>query len=397
MKYVFFVPDGAADYPVHELDGKTPLEYAETPNLDFLAREGRGGLVQTIPEGMGSGSDIATLSLMGYDPREYYTGRGPLEAAYRGIRLRPGELAFRCNLVTESDGLLVDYSAGHISTEEATVLIETLDRELGGSFARFYPGVSYRHLLILLEGGSDKTVCRPPHDVLDKPMNEVLPSGEGAGILVDLMEKAKPILAAHEINRGRIADGKNPANMIWPWGQGTAPRLIPFKERFGLSGAVISAVDVIKGIGYYMGLRVIEVPGATGYFDTDYEAKARFALKALEDTDFVFIHAEAPDEAGHEGLAAEKVKALENFDARLVAPVLEGLGKYGDYRIIVSPDHETPLEKRTHTRGPVPFVLYETGGESDGMAAYSEREASSNGSMRVTQGHDLIHMLLKKS
>lgn len=394
MKYVFFVPDGAADFPLDELGGKTPLEAANTPNFDFIAREGRGGLVQTIPEGMGSGSDIATLSLMGYDPREYYTGRGPLEAAYRGIRLRPGEFAYRCNLVTEQDGLLKDYSAGHITSEEATVLIETLDRELGNNFIRFYPGVSYRHLLILTEGGSDATVCHPPHDVLDQPVIDVMPSGEGSYLLNDLIERSRKVLDSHSINISRRMTGKNAANLIWPWGQGGAPRLTTFKERFGLSGAVISAVDVIKGIGFYMGLNILEVPGATGYFDTDYEAKASFALEALKENDFVFIHVEAPDEAGHEGLVDEKVKALENFDRRLAGPVLEGLKAFGDYRVIVSPDHETPLAERTHTSGPVPFALYGSGEEADGMTAFNERNARDYGSLRIDKGSDLIHLLL---
>lgn len=394
MKYVFFVPDGAADFPLDALGGKTPLEAAKTPNMDFIAREGRGGLVQTIPEGMGSGSDIATLSLMGYDPKEYYTGRGPLEAAYRGIRLRPGEFAYRCNLVTEQGGLLKDYSAGHITTEEATVLIETLDRELGNNFVRFYPGVSYRHLLILTEGGSNETVCQPPHDALDRPVVDVMPSGEASYLLNDLIERSRKVLADHSINISRRMTGKNPANLIWPWGQGGAPRLTTFKERFGLSGAVISAVDVIKGIGFYMGLNILEVPGATGYFDTDYEAKARFALEALKENDFVFIHAEAPDEAGHEGLVEEKVQALENFDRRLVAPVLEGLKEFGDFRVIVSPDHETPLAQRTHTSGPVPFAIYATGGEADTMTAFNERNARDYGSLKVDKGSDLIHLLL---
>ena len=394
MKYVFFVPDGAADFPVDSLGGKTPLEAADTPNMDYIAREGRGGLVQTIPEGMGSGSDIATLSLMGYDPRKYYTGRGPLEAAYRGIRLRPGEFAYRCNLVTEQDGMLFDYSAGHITTEEATVLIETLDRELGNNFIRFYPGVSYRHLLILTEGGSNETVCHPPHDVLERQLYDVMPTGEGSNLLCDLIERSRAVLENHSINEGRRAAGKHPANLIWPWGQGGAPRLTTFKERFGLSGAVISAVDVIKGIGFYMGLKILEVPGATGYFDTNYEEKARFALEALKDHDFVFVHAEAPDEAGHEGLVDEKVQALENFDRRLVAPVLDGLKAFGDFRVIVSPDHETPLAERTHTSGPVPFAMYSTGGAADSMTAFNERNARDYGSLKLDKGSDLIHLLL---
>lgn len=394
MKYVFFVPDGAADYPCDALGGQTPLEYAATPNMDFMAREGRGGTVQTIPAGMGSGSDIATLSLMGYDPLEYYTGRGPLEAAYRGIRLRPGEFAYRCNLVTEADGRLIDYSAGHITTPEARDLIASLDKALGTPTVSFSPGVSYRHLLILKEGGSDKTVCRPPHDVLDEPVGAVLPTGEGSEILLALIEGSRGILADHPINLARQAEGKNPANLIWPWGQGGAPRLTTFKERFGLTGSVISAVDVIKGIGFYMGLNILEVAGATGYFDTDYEAKARAAQEALRDGDFVFVHVEAPDEAGHEGLVEEKVRALENFDAKIVGPVLGALAETGNYRALVSPDHETSLALRTHGSGPVPFALYATDGTADGMTAFTEKNARAYGSLNIAKGHDLIHLLL---
>lgn len=396
MKYVFLVPDGAADYPVEELGGLTPLEAADTPNLDRLAREGRGGTVQTIPNGMGSGSDIATLSLMGYDPREFYTGRGPLEAAYRGIRLAPGEFAYRCNLITERDGLVKDYSAGHITSEDATVLIENLDAALGSDSIRFFPGVSYRHLLILKEGGSKETICRPPHDVMDHPVSDVLPSGPGADLLLDLIARSRPILAEHSINKGRLERGKNPANLIWPWGQGNAPVLQTFIDRFGITGAVISAVDVIKGLGYYLGLEILEVPGATGYFDTDYEGKALFAVKALEDKDFVFVHVEATDEAGHEGLAEEKVAALENFDKRLLAPILKGLEPYGEYRVMVSPDHETPVALRTHTRGPVPFLIYEAGGKSDGLSAFNESSARTEGSLTLANGYELINLLFGK-
>ncbi len=394
MKYVFFVPDGAADYPCDELGGQTPLEYAATPNMDFMAREGRGGTVQTIPPGMGSGSDIATLSLMGYDPREYYTGRGPLEAAYRGIRLRPGEYAYRCNLITETEGQLTDYSAGHITTPEAQDLIASLDKALGSPTISFSPGVSYRHLLILKEGGSDATVCRPPHDVLDRPTEDVLPSGEGADILLDLIDRSRGILANHPVNVARLAEGMHPANLIWPWGQGGAPRLTTFKERFGLTGSVISAVDVIKGIGFYMGLKIIEVAGATGYFDTDYAGKARAAIAALREGDFVFVHVEAPDEAGHEGLIEEKVKALTDFDAKIVGPVLDELKKMGSYRALVSPDHETPLSLRTHGSGPVPFALYATDAKADDMTAFSEKNARAYGSLQLDKGHDLIHLLL---
>ncbi len=395
MKYVFLDPDGAADFPVDELGGLTPLEAADTPNLDRLAREGRGGTVQTIPAGMGAGSDIATLSLMGYDPREYYTGRGPLEAAYRGIRLKPGEFAYRCNLITERDGLVKDYSAGHITSEDATVLIETIDQALGNESVRFFPGVSYRHLLILKDGGNKETVCRPPHDVMDKPVDKVLPSGPGSELLVDLIAKSRPILAGHAINKGRLERGKNPANLIWPWGQGTAPTLQTFQDRFGVTGAVISAVDVIKGLGYYLGLEILEVPGATGYFDTDYAGKAAFAIKALEDKDFVFVHLEATDEAGHEGLAEEKVVALENFDRLLVAPILAGLEKFDKYRVLVSPDHETPVAVRTHTRGPVPFLIYEAGRPADGLSAFNESSARTEGSLKLTNGYELINLLFE--
>lgn len=394
MKYVFLVPDGAADLPVDELDGLTPLEAADTPNLDGLARKGRGGTVVTIPDGMGAGSDIATLSLMGYDPREYYTGRGPLEAAYRGIKLKPGEFAYRCNLITERDGMIKDYSAGHISTEDATVLIESLEKELGNEHVRFYPGVSYRNLLILRDGGTKETICHPPHDVLDQVVGEVLPSGSGAEILLDLIARSRPILEDHPINIARLNRGKNPANLIWPWGQGGAPKLATFKERFGITGAVISAVDVIKGLGYYLGLEIIELPTATGYFDTDYEGKAAAALRVLEDKDFVFVHVEATDEAGHEGLVDEKIVALENFDKRLVGPILEGLKKFDNYRVLVSPDHETPVAIRTHTRGPVPFIFYETGGPVDGLSAFNEASARAEGSLKLANGYELINLLL---
>lgn len=392
MKYVMLVPDGAADYPVEELGGKTPLQVANTPNMDSMARKGLLGLVKTIPEGMGAGSDVASLSLLGYDPAKYYTGRGPLEAAYRGIRLGRDDIAFRCNLITVEAGKLKDYSSGHITSEEAAVLIKAVDEALGTEKIQFSPGVSYRHLMVARDGLAIEARCAPPHDVIGEPLDKNMPQGEGADFLRKLMEESVPVLDNHPINQKRIAQGKNPANMIWLWGQGKAPQLPTFKERFNLTGAVISAVDVIKGIGYYAGLRILEVEGATGYFDTNYEGKAEKALEALRQDDFVFVHVEATDEAGHEGDIKAKVKALEDFDKRLVGPVIEGL-KGDDFRILVSPDHATPLSVRTHVTEPVPFAIYSSSDQGNQARSFDEVSAVS-GSVSLDEGFKLINLLI---
>jgi len=385
MKYVILIGDGMADNPMDELDGKTPLEFAHTPNLDALAGTGKFGLFATVPPLYPPGSDVANLSVLGYDPKKYYTGRAPLEAASIGVDLKEGDIAFRCNLVTlvEKDGSVVmdDYSAGHISTEEATVLIKTLDRVLAGKGVRLYPGTSYRHLMVWENGPAGKLKCTPPHDISDKKIDKYLPEGDGAEKLLELIELSQEVLLGADVNKDRVAAGKKPASSIWLWGQGTAPRMPTMKERFGVEGAMISAVDLMKGIGKYAGLEVLKVPGATGYIDTNYDGKVQFALEALKSKDFVVVHVEAPDEAGHQGNLEHKVQAIEDFDMKVVGPMIEGLEKLGEYRVMVLPDHPTPLALKTHTSDPVPFAICTgaTLASARGSAKFSEKEAGESG------------------
>jgi len=306
MKYVVIVGDGMADFPISELNNKTPLEIARTPHFDTIAKIGCGGLARNVPKGMDPASDVANLSILGYDPKECYSGRGPLEAIDMGIELQPNQVAFRCNFVTISDGMMADYSAGHISNEEGTVLIDLLNKELGADSVQFYQGMNYRNIVVIdeakLEDGSGTLHCVPPHDITGKPINANIPRGKGSEFLIGLMEKAANILGTCEINKVRIDHGENPANMIWLWGYGKTPQMVSFQERFGVRGAVISAVKLLKGIGKALKMDVIDVPGATGYYDTNYKGKAEHCLKALsEGCDYVFVHIEAPDEAGHNG------------------------------------------------------------------------------------------------
>lgn len=400
MKYVVLLGDGMADEPMAELGGKTPLQCAHTPFMDRLAREGQVGLAQTIPEGFPPGSDVANLSVFGYDPASCYSGRSPLEAASMGVSLNAEDVSFRLNLVTlgENDGqqIMEDFSAGHISTEEARDIVLTLQRELGTEQFQFYPGVSYRHLLVW-RGGIDSMNFTPPHDITGQPVEGQLPRGEGAEILLELMEQARGILASHPVNERRRSEGKRPANAMWLWGQGRAPHMQTLQERFGLSGAVISAVDLIKGIGIYAGLDVIDVPGATGYLDTNYLGKAEFALEALKTRDYVYVHVEAPDEASHGGLVQEKIQAIESFDKLVVGTIVEGMQSMGDFRLLVAPDHPTPLRLMTHTDQPVPFILYGSEGEF-GMAkpvsAYDEEAATGTG-IFLAQGYRLMERLVK--
>lgn len=372
-KYAIIVPDGAADHPLEELGGLTPLEAADLPNMDFIAKDGVCGTALTVPEGLPAGSDVANLSLLGYDPRIYYCGRGPLEAASMGVDIGAGEYAFRCNLITVEDGKIADYSAGHVSTEEARELMESVQAELGTADVRFHPGVGYRHLMVI-EGDFSSTACTPPHDVVGSPFTDVEPRGPGAERLIELMTWSRDVLEDHPVNRARREAGKRPANRIWLWGQGKSPGMPSLSERFGLAGAVITAVDLIKGLGILAGMKPIEVPGATGYFDTDYDAKARYALEALKQTDLVFIHVEAPDEASHEGLVEEKIKALQNIDRWIVRRLLDELPRLGgDYRVLVIPDHPTPIPLRTHSAEPVPFAVYYPGVIPDGGTSFSER------------------------
>ncbi len=390
MKYVVLLGDGMADLPIPALQGKTPLQAASTPNMDMLAKQGRCGLARTVPDGFPPGSDVANLSVMGYSPQKYYTGRAPLEAAAMGVQLGEEDIAFRCNFVTVEDGIMTDYSAGHISSEEGRVLIEALKPLMPGE--RLFAGVSYRNLLVLKAGA--KAVCTPPHDISDQPIEGHLPRGQDAGLLVELMQAAKPILAKHPVNLKRVAEGKKPANMIWLWGQGPRPAMPTFQELYGLEGAMISAVDLLRGIGKYAGLEVIEVPGATGNIDTNYEGKVEAALLALKRLDYVYLHVEAPDEAGHEGKLEEKIKAIELFDQRVVGPVIDGLRRQGeDWRVLLLPDHATPIAIKTHSRDPVPFAIMGKGIEPDGAERFDEDEAKKGG-FGLVEATKLMSMLV---
>lgn len=398
MKYVILIGDGMGDYPIPELGGRTPLEAAHTPNLDELARRGELGLARTIPPGMEPGSDIANLAILGYDPAKYHTGRAPLEAAALGVVLKPDEVAFRCNLVTlraEPNGLYMeDYAAGHISSEDARVLIQALEAELGQNGRHFYPGVSYRHLLVWNKGDPGwKTY--PPHDLSGQEVGHLFQTRGPAAPLWELIRASWRVLQTHDLNTWRRLEGKKPANSIWLWGQGKPPQLPTLPERFGLSGAVISAVDLIRGIGLYAGLTPIKVPGATGFVDTNYEGKVAAALEALKDKDFVFIHVEAPDEAGHKGDLKLKIQAIEDFDRRVVEPLLEGLKRLGDHRVLVMCDHLTPLAVKTHTPEPVPFVLYDSRRPGNCDRNYSEAAAQASG-LFLKQGAELLPRLLER-
>lgn len=375
MKYVILIGDGMADYPLLERGNKTALQLARTPNLDFVAREGSIGLVQTIPDGMTAGSDIATLSILGYDPATYHTGRGPIEAMALQIPLAADEFAFRCNLIAETDGILADFSGGHITTEEARKLIAALNAALRTSWLdqgwelSFHAGVSYRNILVLKarSGAADFAMGKeiggaPPHDLVGARINDHLPK---AAILREIMLSSKDILEQHDVNVQRAARGKEKANMIWLWSGGQKPVMPAFADLYGVQGAVISGVDLIKGLARLVGLQVINVPGATGYIDTNYRGKAEYALRSLEDTDFVLVHVEAPDEAGHLGDIDLKVQTIETFDTMVVGTVLKGLKEEFSateegYRILVMPDHYTPVSVGTHTREPVPFAIYDS-------------------------------------
>lgn len=393
MKYIVLVPDGAADYPLKELGDKTPLQIAEIPNLDWLVSHGRMGSAKTIPSGFAPGSDVANLCLLGYDPRKFYAGRGPLEAASMGIELASDELAFRCNLITAEGDVLKDYSAGHISSPEARKLIEAVAAKLDSEKVHFYPGVSYRHLMVLTDANATAD-CFPPHDITGQTIEEHLPSGAGADFLIDLMKKSREILADHPVNQNRGAEGKNEANMIWLWGQGRKPQMPTFKERFQLEGSIISAVDLIKGIGKYAGLKIIEVPGATGYFDTDYRGKAEYALRSLEENDFVFVHVEAPDEAGHIGDVKAKIKAIEDFDRLVVGVILGGMKNLGPHRVLVAPDHLTPISVKTHVADAVPFVIHSSNDPETRPQSFDEQTAKES-SLHFAEGWRLMEYFLK--
>ena len=397
MKYIVIVPDGASDYPIDALGGKTPFEVADTPFMDSLAQNGLVGRVKTVPRGFIPSSDVANLSLLGYDPKLYYTGRGPLEAANMGIKLGEEDLAYRCNLITETEGKLLDYSAGHITNKEAKILIEFINKKLGKDNIEFYFGTSYRNLMVLRQGvalGLDRLKYFAPHDIMDQKIIKYFPRGKNNEVIVDLMNQSRNILAKHEINKVRIDLAENPANMIWLWGCGRKPNMPDFKEQFGIKGAVISAVDLIKGIGRIVKLDVLEVEGANGYYDTNYQGKARAALEALKKDDFVFVHIEATDEAGHNQDLRMKIACLERIDRFIVGPILEGL-KGQDFRVLITPDHSTPIAKRTHTDEPVPFVISGTGIEKGNFSGYCEIEAQSS-PLYFDKGSDLLKYLFTK-
>jgi 2,3-bisphosphoglycerate-independent phosphoglycerate mutase len=396
MKYVILVGDGMGDYPVADLGHKTPLEAAATPHLDELARQGELGCVRTIPPGKEPGSDIANLAILGYDPVRYHTGRAPLEAAALGVELAPGEVAFRCNLVTlrhETSGVYMeDYSAGHISSPEAKELIMALEAALGQNGRHFFPGVSYRHLLVWREGDAAWHTY-PPHDWSGQEVGHLM--GTEARPLWDLVRASWPVLQDQPVNQNRIAADQKPATSIWLWGQGRPPQMPTLQERFGVSGAVISAVDLIRGIGKYAGLTTILVPGATGFLDTNYAGKVDAALEALTEMDLVFVHVEAPDEAGHSGELKLKLQAIEDFDAKVVGPMVTGLAKRGDFRLLVLCDHLTPLALRTHTAEPVPYILYDSRTPGNQPRAYTEAAAQATGIV-LEQGADLLPRLLQR-
>lgn len=363
-KYVMLIGDGMGDFYLKELDGKTPLEVAITPGMDFIASFGEIGACQTIPAGMNPGSDVAIMGLLGYPPEKKYTGRGPIEAAARGIELKPEDVAYRCNLVTlrfdGNDLIMEDYSAGHISTEEAVELINSINLKAATDKIEIIPGVSYRHIL-LWRGGSGGLHTYPPHDLLGQNVWFAFQSYDEEPYLKEFILKAIEILEKHPINQRRKMENKRPANAIWPWGQGRTPDLEPFEEKWGLKGAVISAVDLIKGLAVLSGLEVIEVPGATGYIDTNYEGKVEYALSALKEVDFVLIHVEAPDEASHEGDLALKIRAIDEFDRRVVRYLLERIPEVtNNYRILVCCDHLTPIPIRTHSSKPVPWAIFDS-------------------------------------
>jgi 2,3-bisphosphoglycerate-independent phosphoglycerate mutase len=377
MKYAIIIPDGCADEPQASHGGKTPLQAAKTPAMDEIARLGVVGRSNNVPAHLPPGSDVANLSLFGYDPNQYFTGRAPLEAAAQGIKLGPDDWAIRCNLLTIENQTMRSFTADHVSTAEATELLKTCQRELGAEHLEFVPGVSYRNLL-LFRGAKQPapftkdTRATPPHDLTDKSVADDFPRGPGSDLLSDLMFRSMSLFADHPVNTARKQAGKLPATNIWLWGLGKTPSLTPFKELHGKTGKMITAVDLLRGLAALIGWERIEVPGATGYLDTDYAAKGRYAIEALDSTDIVCVHVEATDEASHEGRADAKINALEEIDAKIVAPLHGALKKHGDYRILVSPDHPTPVRTKTHSHGFVPFTICGSGVTADSATKYDE-------------------------
>ncbi len=403
MKYLVMLCDGMADEPNEALGNSTPMEKANKPCMDSLAAKAEVGIVKTVAEGLKPGSDVANLSVLGYEPAVYYSGRSPLEAASIGIDLKDTDVTLRCNLVTLSDDedyenkTILDYCADDISSEEAKILIEYIQEKLGNDVFRFYPGVSYRHCLVWSNGNPHPGVLTPPHDITGKVITDYIPKGEAVDELYDLMKKSYDLLKDHPVNQARIARGKRPANSIWLWGEGTKPLLDNFSEKFGIKGSMISAVDLLKGIAICAGMNSVDVEGATGYLDTNFDGKCKAAIEEFKKgADLVYIHVEAPDECGHRGEIENKVKAIEMIDEHILAPVVEFLKDYDDFAVLVCPDHPTPLSIRTHTSTPVPYLIYDSKNEiNSGVKVFCEKEARETGNY-IEKGFTMMNYFLTK-
>jgi 2,3-bisphosphoglycerate-independent phosphoglycerate mutase len=400
MKYLIILGDGMGDLPIESLGNQTPLQAAEKPHIDLLAKKGKNGLFATVPKDMPPGSEIANMAVLGYDVKRVFQGRGVLEAASMGVVLDKNDLALRCNLICIEEDKIKNHSAGHIGNEEAHLLIEYLQRELGNERVKFYPGVSYRHLLVIRDGVNDLH-CTPPHDVPGTPFNEVLPKAKTSArkttdLVTELIIRSQDLLKNHPVNIKRCAEGKDPANSIWPWSPGHKPDMMTLQEQYGIKGAMISAVDLLYGIGIYAGMTPIKVPGSTGLYDTNYEGKAEAAVKALQDHDLVYLHIEASDEAGHEGDAGLKKTTIEYLDQRVVKYIMEETSKmHEQVTIAITPDHATPCALRTHTHDPVPFIIYHPDEQGDIVEKYDEKSAE-KGSYGLISGDQFIRALLKR-
>lgn len=403
MKYLVMLCDGMADEPNEALGNSTPMEKANKPCMDSLAAKAEVGIVKTVAEGLKPGSDVANLSVLGYEPAVYYSGRSPLEAASIGIDLKDTDVTLRCNLVTLSDDedyenkTILDYCADDISSEEAKILIEYIQEKLGNDVFRFYPGVSYRHCLVWSNGNPHPGVLTPPHDITGKVITDYIPKGEAVDELYDLMKKSYDLLKDHPVNQARIARGKRPANSIWLWGEGTKPLLDNFSEKFGIKGSMISAVDLLKGIAICAGMNSVDVDGATGYLDTNFDGKCKAAIEEFKNgADLVYVHVEAPDECGHRGEIENKVKAIEMIDEHILGPVVEFLKGYDDFAVLVCPDHPTPLSIRTHTSTPVPYLIYDSKNEiNSGVKVFCEKEARETGNY-IEKGYTMMNYFLTK-
>ena len=402
MKYMVLLCDGMADRPLDELGGLTPMQKAHKPNMDCLAKTAEIGLVKTVADGMKPGSDVANLSVMGYDPAICYTGRSPLEAASIGVDLKPTDVALRCNLVTLSDEsdytkkTMVDYCAGDISTAEAKVLVDAVEREFGNEKYKFYAGVSYRHCLVVDSGTTELGNMTPPHDISDRVIGQYLSTNENATELIDLMKRSYDFLMEQPVNKERISKGLRPANSIWLWGEGRRPKLDNFRDKYGKTCGIVSAVDLIKGIGICAGMKIVDVEGATGYIDTNFEGKAQAAAEHFKNgCDVVYVHIEAPDECGHRGEIDNKVKAIELIDQKILGPMLQVIKTYGDYRILIMPDHPTPIAIKTHCSDPVPYLLFDSSSKKNGVQCFCEKAAEATGTY-VDFGPAMMGKLLEQ-